>query len=391
MSVSNAREPISRSRLASPAEPQRPAAPANGQHHRVPRTVAALCEQFSAVCASAVDPLEIASALEFEGLGDQTAKRRYGYPDVFALAQDMYFRVKREPAEPDVPPDPWEANGKLRPLLHGLLYALPGVCFPAAVGLLIGPGVEIALIVALLAAWSMGQGLAYLGYIRLGRTTDMDQTRRVLRVALAAGLLVVAAALAVTGRVAHAPPSALLFGLGEGIYMLGAGAPDGARRRGVAAGRARSWRAVQRRVPGPGQACLPAARDLGNDGHHPAAGLGARLDLHAADRPEDRRAVRPAGVAGHTARRRFRAGRGRPADLPRCRGPAWPRRHQLRGAACRAAALAQHGRGRGEPALVPAAHPAAAAHDQGDARVRDPRAADPAWRRCSSTWPRPRC
>ena len=71
---------------------------------------------------------------------------------------------------------------------------------------------EITLIVALLAAWSMGQGLAYLGYIRLGRTTDMDQTRRVLRVGLAAGLAVVAAALAVTGRVAHAPPSALLFG-----------------------------------------------------------------------------------------------------------------------------------------------------------------------------------
>src|SRR5580704_2014031 len=224
MSVSNGHEPMSGSRLAAPAEAHRPAAPANGQHHRVPRTVAALCEQFSAVCASAVDPLEIASALEFEGLGDQAAKRRYGYPDVFALAQDMYFRVKREPAEPDAPSDPWAANGKLRPLLHGLLYALPGVCFPAAVGLLIGPGVEIALIVALLAAWSMGQGLAYLGYIRLGRTTDMDQTRRVLRVALAAGLVVVAAALAVTGRVVHAPPSALLFGLGEGIYMLGAGA-----------------------------------------------------------------------------------------------------------------------------------------------------------------------
>src|SRR5580658_9516541 len=163
MSTSSSREPMSRSRLADPAEAQRPGPAANG-HHRVPRTVAALCEQVAAVCASAVDPLEIASALEFEGLGDQTAKRRYGYPDVFALAQDMYFRVKRQPAEPDVPADPWEDNGKLRPLLHGLLYALPGVCFPAAVGLLIGPGVEIALIVALLAAWSMGQGLAYLGY-----------------------------------------------------------------------------------------------------------------------------------------------------------------------------------------------------------------------------------
>ncbi len=222
MSAGNGHEPLSRSQLADPPDGQRLIASANG-HQRVPRTVAALCEQFAAVCESAVDPLEIASALEFEGLGDQAAKRRYGYPDVFALAQDMYFRVQRNPAEPDAPPDPWQGNGRLRPLLHGVLYAVPGVCFPAAVGLLIGPGVEIALIVALLAAWSTGQGLAYLGYIRLGRTMDTDQARRVLRVALAAGLAVVAAALAVTGLVVHAPPSALLFGFGEGMYMLGAG------------------------------------------------------------------------------------------------------------------------------------------------------------------------
>jgi len=220
MSEANGHQP--RSQLAAPADGQRLNVPVNG-HHRVPRTVAALCEQFALVCESAVDPLEIASALEFEGLGDQAAKRRYGYPDVFALAQDMYFRVQRRPAEPDAPSDPWEDAGRLKPGLHGLLYALPGICFPAAVGLLIGPGVEVALIVALLAAWSMGQGLAYLGYIRLGRTMDTDQTRRVLRVALAAGLGVVAAALAVTGWVTHASASPLLFGFGEGMYMLGAG------------------------------------------------------------------------------------------------------------------------------------------------------------------------
>jgi hypothetical protein len=211
-----------RSRPGDPADAQRITITANG-HHRVPRTVTALCEQFAEVCESAVDPLEIASALEFEGLGDQAAKRRYGYPDVFALAQDMYFRVQRRPAEPEGPPDPWAGTSRLRPALHALLYALPGVCFPAAIGLLIGPHVEIALIVALLAAWSMGQGLAYLGYIRLGRTMDTDQTRRLLRVALACGLAVVAAALTVTGHVVHAPRSALLFGAGEGVYMLGAG------------------------------------------------------------------------------------------------------------------------------------------------------------------------
>jgi hypothetical protein len=194
-----------------------------GTHDRVPRTVSALCEQFAEVCESAVDPLEIASALEFEGLGDQAAKLRYGFHDVFALAQDMYFRVPRRPVEPEEAPDPWQSAGKLRPALHSLLYALPGIMFPAAVGLLIGHGVEITLIVALLAAWSTGQGLAYIGYTRLGRTLDTGQTRRVLRVALTAGLAVIAIALATTAHLAHAPTSALIFGAGEGAYMLGAG------------------------------------------------------------------------------------------------------------------------------------------------------------------------
>jgi hypothetical protein len=196
-------------------------AAANGHGH-TPRTVAALCEQFAPVCESAVDPLEIASALELEGLGDQAAKLRYGFRDVFALAQDMYFRVPRAPAEPAEPPDPWQGS-PWRPALHSLLYALPGICFPAAVGLLIGHGVEVALIVALVVAWSMGQGLAYLGYTRLGRTMDTGQTRRVLRVGLAAGLAVVALAMLVIGRVVHTPTSALAFGAGEGVYMLGAG------------------------------------------------------------------------------------------------------------------------------------------------------------------------
>ncbi len=194
---------------------------ANGHSH-APRTVAALCEQFAPVCQSAVDPLEIASALEFEGVGDQVAKLRYGYRDVFALAQDMYFRVPRKPAEPETPPDPWQGS-RLRPALHGLLYGLPGVYFPAAIGLLAGPGILVTLIVALLVAWSMGQGLAYFGYTRLGRTMDTDQARQVLRFALAGGLLVVAVAMAVIGHVVHATGSVMLFGAGEGVYMLGAG------------------------------------------------------------------------------------------------------------------------------------------------------------------------
>ena len=65
-----------------------------------PRNIEELCEQFIAVCESAVDPLEISSALEFEGLNDQAVRKRYGVSDVFALAEEMYRRVPRRPPSP---------------------------------------------------------------------------------------------------------------------------------------------------------------------------------------------------------------------------------------------------------------------------------------------------
>jgi hypothetical protein len=196
----------------TPISPPRAVAPTG--------TVAELCTEFAEVCESAVDPLEIASALEFEGIGDRTARGRYGVYDVFALANDMYARVPRRPAPPPPEEDPWQM-GRLRPLLHGLLYALPAVCFPAAGALLIGPGVLVALVVALLVAWGLSQGLAAVGYLRLG-TTDPDQARHVLRAGMLVCLAGVVAAMTLTGIAVHAHSLVLFFGAGEGVYMLGA-------------------------------------------------------------------------------------------------------------------------------------------------------------------------
>jgi hypothetical protein len=185
-----------------------------------PTTVAALCEEFGEVCRSAVDPLEIASALEFEGIGDRAARTRFGAPDVFALAQEMYSQVERCPAEPEPAPDPWPAS-RLRPALHGILYALPAVCYPAAAALLAGPGALGTLVLALLVAWGLSQGLASLGYQRLG-TADAGQARRVLRAGLAAGLAVAGLAMAVAALILHTHLPVLMFGVGEAAYMLGA-------------------------------------------------------------------------------------------------------------------------------------------------------------------------
>ena len=184
-------------------------------------TLDELCAEHMLVCASAVDPLEIASALEFDGVSDNIAASRYGATDVFALAEEMYRRVPRSPAEPEPPPDPWRDFSKFRPALHGLLYGLPAVCFPAAAGLLAGPGGVSALVVSLLVSWWTSQALAYLGYLRLGRT-DAGQAQRVLRAGMGAGLVILVLAMAGTALVWHAHLGVIIFGVGQGAYMLGA-------------------------------------------------------------------------------------------------------------------------------------------------------------------------
>jgi hypothetical protein len=184
-------------------------------------TVAALCEKFSTVCESAVDPLEIASALEFDGFNDLTVRNEYGLRDVFALARAMYVRVPRRPADPKPAEDPWRMS-RFRPLLHSLLYALPAVCFPAAGALLVGPGVLPTLVAALLVAWGLSQGLACVGYLRRAGTADEGQVRWVLRAGLGAGLVVVALVMLAARLDLHAHPLVLFFGAGEGVYMLAA-------------------------------------------------------------------------------------------------------------------------------------------------------------------------
>lgn len=185
-----------------------------------PRDVEELCRRFAPVCESAVDPLEICCALEFEGWSDKAVTDSYGIPDVFTLAEQMFLRVPRRPAEPAEPPDPWQV-ATVRPALHGLLYGLPTVCFPAAAGLLAGPGVVGLLVVVSLVSWAISQSLAYLGYLRLGQA-DPARAARLLRAGLGAGLAGVLLAVAVTGLALPVRIPAALFAAGLGAYMLGA-------------------------------------------------------------------------------------------------------------------------------------------------------------------------
>lgn len=178
-----------------------------------------LLDQLAAVCASAVDPLEIAAALEFEGIGDGQATR-YGYDSVFSLAEAVFAATERCPPEPEPQADPWGGSSGA-PLLHALCYGLPAVCFPAAAGLLRGPGAVPVLVVALLVSWSATQVVGHLGYARLGGA-EPAATLGVLRVAGAGAALVVAVAVVAVGLAVHATAGVWGFALGEGAYMAGA-------------------------------------------------------------------------------------------------------------------------------------------------------------------------
>ncbi|HWE89982.1 MAG TPA: hypothetical protein VG317_11025 [Pseudonocardiaceae bacterium] len=179
-----------------------------------------LCERFHELAASAVDPLEIAAALESDGLSDQAARVRYDFRDVFALAERMYGRVPRNPVEPEALPDPWHVP-PFRCVLHALLYAMPALCFPIAAPLLGGGLPLVLLVIAMVVSWSASQGMSYLGYVRLGRL-DAGGSRRLLRGGLLVCALLLGAVVAgATVLLGVAPAVALIAG-GQGLYLLAA-------------------------------------------------------------------------------------------------------------------------------------------------------------------------
>jgi hypothetical protein len=179
-----------------------------------------LCEQKIELCRSAVDALEIAAALEAEGLGDAAARAKYGVRDVFMLAEHLYARVPRQPAEPTAEPTPWLVR-PVEHVLHGLLYALPGLCFAVAAPLVSGPTAWIGLLVSMLCSWAVSQALSYLGYLRLGNA-DPAGAARLLRGGLVVGLAVVVAAVSGTSLLVRLPLPGMVFGIGQAAYLLAA-------------------------------------------------------------------------------------------------------------------------------------------------------------------------
>lgn len=167
----------------------------------------------------AVDTLEVVAGLEADGLNDEGAAR-YGYPDVFALADDLYERTRRRPPPTPPAPNPWRAQA-WRHLLRGLLFGLPGLCYAIATPVLTRADTGYLLIVSLLLSWSVSQGVAYLAYLRRGQG-DPAGGARALRSGLVAGVLVLAPVIAATGAELDVGGKSTTLAVGQCVYLLAA-------------------------------------------------------------------------------------------------------------------------------------------------------------------------
>ncbi|GAB1644437.1 hypothetical protein [Krasilnikovia sp. MM14-A1259] len=179
-----------------------------------------LAAWISPVCASAVDLYEVAAVLEAGGINDVTARERHGARDVFDLAGRLFRQVPPEP-QPDRPvTGPWRAT-PVTHVLRGVVFGLPALAYLAVADRIAGPRAAVVLVVSVLLSWAAGQGLAYLGYVRLGRA-GRGAAAAVLG---GAGLLVALPAAAVVVALGFAlgvPPAATLIAAGQLAYVLAA-------------------------------------------------------------------------------------------------------------------------------------------------------------------------
>jgi hypothetical protein len=174
------------------------------------------------VCTSAVDPLEIAVALEVAGISHAVATDRYNRADVFALARTLWERTPMRP----VPSEPvaLPRAGGLRDLGRGVLYALPALMLLA---MTVAFDLELSrwvLPLAITWGWGLGQVASFAGYKMVGSDPTAEATvmARVTLVAVASTVLVssIAAAIAGGGVMAVAASTSLVAYIVSSAILL---------------------------------------------------------------------------------------------------------------------------------------------------------------------------
>jgi hypothetical protein len=183
------------------------------------------------VCESAVDPLEIAVALEIAGVSHAVATERYNRADVFSLARTLWVRIPSRPRPAAVAELPRAGNRS--DLARGLLYAIPAVMLLALTSAFDLSLARWVLPLAISWGWGLGQVIAFVGYrMQVGAESKNEATvmaRVIVASSIATLLLSTIAALvlgggstaviAATGLVTYMVSSATLLLRGEERWL----------------------------------------------------------------------------------------------------------------------------------------------------------------------------
>ena len=169
--IRSAKAPAMPPHAIAPPDRESPDAPPSGSGHVLtPRSSApidVLSRQMDAVCTHAVSPLEIAAALEADGITDEKSRTEYGCDDVFALASELYSRVplrtSRHTSRLDTP------HAVSRNIARGGLFALPGLFYFVVEPLFPSKAAPVALLLAVMAGWGISQVMAIVGHTLIGR------------------------------------------------------------------------------------------------------------------------------------------------------------------------------------------------------------------------------
>jgi hypothetical protein len=164
-----------------------------GANRRSIDPVDVLGRRMDQICVAAVSPLEIAAALEMDGINDRSAREVYGHEDIFVLAEALYARVPFRQKSQTIPTQPKPSWVEVT---RGLLYAFPGLMI-AGFGLTNADSsfettqtVTAGLVFGAIFSWAWSQGMARLGYIKRGQSAP-KQAGRTLMLGLGIGTVVI--------------------------------------------------------------------------------------------------------------------------------------------------------------------------------------------------------
>jgi hypothetical protein len=175
------------------------------------------------VCASAVDPLEIAVALEVAGISHAVATGRYNRADVFSIARTLWGQIPLRPTASAAVALP--RSGNRSDLARGILYVLPAVMLLALTSAFDLTLARWVLPFAISWGWGIGQVTAFIGYrMQVGANAKYEATImvRVIVAATVATLAIstiaalsfgggITAVSAATGLVTYMVASAILL------------------------------------------------------------------------------------------------------------------------------------------------------------------------------------